>query len=87
MIRFGEKQIKLISAYYPVTLMSKQYGMIFSIDKIALLSSLRQIIVITVVISACLICALIFLFTQINRRNHLINRQLEENQKKTAWGY
>ncbi|MCG8553413.1 MAG: PAS domain S-box protein, partial [Desulfobacterales bacterium] len=82
MIRFGEKQIKLISAYYPVTLMSKQYGMIFSMDKIALLSSLRQIIVITVVVSACLICALIFLFTQINRRNHLINRQLEENQKK-----
>ena len=82
MIRFGEKQIKLISAYYPVTLMSKQYGMIFSMDKIALLSSLGQIIVITVVISACLICALIFLFTQINRRNQLINRQLEENQKK-----
>lgn len=82
MIRFGEKQIKLICAYYPVTLMSKQYGMIFSMDKIALLSSLRQIIVISVVISACLICALIFLFTQINRRNHLINRQLEENQKK-----
>ena len=82
MIRFGEKQIRLISAYYPVTLMSKQYGMIFSMDKIALLSSLGQIIVITVVISACLICALIFLFTQINRRNQLINRQLEENQKK-----
>ena len=81
-IRFGEKQVKLITAYYPVTLMSKQYGMIFSMDKMVLLSSLGQIIVITVVISACLIGALIFLFTQINRRNQLINRQLEENQKK-----
>ncbi len=81
-MRFGEKQVKLITAYYPVTLMSKQYGMIFSMDKMVLLSSLGQIIVITVVISACLISALIFLFTQINRRNQLINRQLEENQKK-----
>lgn len=81
-IQFGEKSVKLITAYYPITLMSKQYGMIFSMDKIALLSNLGQIIVITVVISGCLISALIFLFTQINRRNQLINRQLEENQKK-----
>lgn len=81
-IRFGEKTIKLITAYYPITLMSKQYGLIFSMDKLVLLSSLGQIIVITVVISGCLISALIFLFTQINRRNQLINRQLEENQKK-----
>jgi PAS domain S-box-containing protein len=81
-IRFGDKQVKLITAYYPITLMSKQYGIIFSMDKIALLSNLGQIIVITVVISGCLISALIFLFTQINRRNQLINRQLEENQKK-----
>nr|WP_319494469.1 PAS domain S-box protein [uncultured Desulfobacter sp.] len=81
-IQFGGKQVKLITAYYPITLMSKQYGIIFSMDKITLLSSLGQIIVITVVISGCLISALIFLFTQINRRNQLINRQLEENQTK-----
>ena len=80
--RFGERDVKLITAYYPITLMSKQYGMIFSMDRKALLASLHQIIFVTVTISACLIAALIFLFTQINRRNHQINRSLRESEEK-----
>ena len=67
-IVYNNEKINLLSAYYPINFFKNRFGLVFSIDERAILSSINQNIMVFLIAAILVISIIIFVFVVIIRQ-------------------